>query len=138
MNNERIEVLSQHLPERAEENGYHSIYNLLSSILIHRNPGNVYNHKEKRRESSVGRAMGYGLEGQISIPGSGKVFLFSIASMSALGPTKLPRQLVPEAFPRRQSGRGVKLTVYLHIVPRSREVELYPHSPVILHGVVLF
>jgi hypothetical protein len=32
---------------------------------------------------------------------------------------------------------GIKLTTYLHLVPRSRKVELYLHSPICLHGIVL-
>jgi hypothetical protein len=31
-------------------------------------------------------------------------------------------------FPREQSGRGVKLTTHLQLVPRSRMVELYLHT----------
>jgi hypothetical protein len=34
-------------------------------------------------------------------------------------------------------GRGVKLITDLHLVPTPRMVELYLHSPVSLHGVVL-
>jgi hypothetical protein len=41
------------------------------------------------------------------------------------------------SFPRRQSGRGVKLTTHLYLVPRSRMLELYLHSPICLHGIVL-
>jgi hypothetical protein len=33
--------------------------------------------------------------------------------------------------------RGVKLTTRTHLVPTSRKVELYLHSPIRLHGVVL-
>jgi hypothetical protein len=40
-------------------------------------------------------------------------------------------------FNRGLSGRGVNLTTHLHLVPRSRMVELYLHSPVCLHGIVL-
>jgi hypothetical protein len=32
---------------------------------------------------------------------------------------------------------GVKLTTHLHLVPRSRKVELYLHSPICFHGIVL-
>jgi hypothetical protein len=35
------------------------------------------------------------------------------------------------------SGRGVKLTTHLHIVLKSRMVELNLHFPIRLHGVVL-
>jgi hypothetical protein len=40
-------------------------------------------------------------------------------------------------FPRGKSDRGVKLTIHLHPVPKSRIVELYLHSLIRLHGVVL-
>jgi hypothetical protein len=59
---------------------------------INRNFGNVYKHKDKSRDSEVGIVMGYGLDGRVSIPDRGKVFLFSIAFMSALGPTQSPSQ----------------------------------------------
>jgi hypothetical protein len=36
-----------------------------------------------------------------------------------------------------ESGWGVKLTTHLHLVPRSIKVELWLHSPIRLHGVVL-
>jgi hypothetical protein len=32
---------------------------------------------------------------------------------------------------------SVKLTTHLHLLPRSRKVELYLHSPIRLHGIVL-
>jgi hypothetical protein len=34
-------------------------------------------------------------------------------------------------------GRGLKLTTHLHLVPRSGMVELYFHSPLHLHGLLL-
>jgi hypothetical protein len=37
-------------------------------------------------------AMGYGLDGQFSNSGKGKIFLFSTAFIPALGPTQLPLQ----------------------------------------------
>jgi hypothetical protein len=39
--------------------------------------------------------MGYGLDGQGSIPGRGKIFLFSTASRPVLGPTQPPIQWIP-------------------------------------------
>jgi hypothetical protein len=39
--------------------------------------------------------MGYSLDGWGSIPGRGKIFLFSIASILALGPNQPPIQWVP-------------------------------------------
>jgi hypothetical protein len=35
------------------------------------------------------------------------------------------------------SGRGMKLTIHLHLEPRTRMVELYLHSLIRLHGVVV-
>jgi hypothetical protein len=52
------------------------------------------------RDSSVGIAMGYGLEGQGSIPDRRKILLFSIASRLALGTTQSSIQWVPGYFPR--------------------------------------
>jgi hypothetical protein len=43
------------------------------------------------------------------------------------GPPSLLSNGYRRLFPRAQIGRGVKLTTYLHLVPRSRMVELYRH-----------
>jgi hypothetical protein len=40
-------------------------------------------------------------------------------------------------FPSGQSGRGAMLTTHLQLVTRSRKVDLYIHSLIRLHGVVL-
>jgi hypothetical protein len=40
-------------------------------------------------------------------------------------------------FPGGKSGKDVKLTTHLHLLPKSRMVELYLHSPIRLHGIVL-
>jgi hypothetical protein len=36
----------------------------------------------------------------------------------------------------KKSGRRLKLTTHLHLVPRPRMVELYLHSNICLHGIV--
>jgi len=42
------------------------------------------------------------------------------------------------SFHGRQSGRNVKLTVHLHLVPKSKNAYSYTSTPPIrLHGVVL-
>jgi hypothetical protein len=41
------------------------------------------------------------------------------------------------SFFRKESGQGVKLTTHVYLLSRSRMVELYPHSPIRLHGVLL-
>jgi hypothetical protein len=37
----------------------------------------------------------------------------------------------------RYSARSVNLIAHLHLVPKSRMMELYLHSPICLHGVAL-
>jgi hypothetical protein len=46
----------------------------------------MYNNN---RDSAVGTVTGYGLDGRCSIPGRGKIFLFSVLSRLVLGPTPL-------------------------------------------------
>jgi hypothetical protein len=45
------------------------------------------------RDNSGGIATGYGLEERGSIPGRGKVFLFSVVSIQAMGPTHTPMSI---------------------------------------------
>jgi hypothetical protein len=56
---------------------------------------------------------------------------FSTASRSVLGPIQPPIQLKPGRglFLRGQSNQGVKLTIQLYLVPRSKMVSLELHSP---------
>jgi hypothetical protein len=65
-------------------------------------------------DSSVGVGMGYRPDGRCSIPGRGKIFLFSIASRLVLGPTQPPIQWIP-----------------------GWAVELYLHFPICLHCIML-
>jgi hypothetical protein len=66
------------------------------------------------------------------------IFLFTIASRPALGPTQPPIQWVPGALSLgvKRPGHEADLSP-----PSSAEVkecvELYLHSPIRLHGVVL-
>jgi hypothetical protein len=70
------------------------------------------------RDSSFGVATGYALDGP------------------ALGPTRFQR--VPGALsPEVKAAGGVKVTTHFHLVPRSRMVKLYLHSPICLLGIVL-
>jgi hypothetical protein len=41
------------------------------------------------------------------------------------------------SLPKGKVAGGVKLTTHLHLVPRSRTVELYLHSSMCLHSIVL-
>jgi hypothetical protein len=88
------------------------------------------------QDSPLGIETGHKLDGPHSVPGKAKIFLFSIVSKPALGPTNPPIQWVPGAIPRRQSDRGEKLTIRLHPVSRPGMVELHLHSPMGLHSKV--
>jgi hypothetical protein len=60
---------------------------------------------------------------------------FSTVFTSTLGPTKPPIQWVLGALSpevKRPGREG-----HIHLVPRSRMVDLYLHSPIRLHGLVL-
>jgi hypothetical protein len=65
-----------------------------------------------------------------------EIFLFSIASRSALGPIQPRIQCVLGALPpgvrRQRPGAN-----HLHLVMRSRMVELYLQFPICLHGRML-
>jgi hypothetical protein len=72
----------------------------------------------RSRDSSVGIATGYGLDGRGSIIGRGKIFLFSTVTSTALEPTHPPIQCVPEAL-----SPGVKRPGRDHSPPSSAEVK---------------
>jgi hypothetical protein len=66
---------------------------------------------------------GYELDSRSSIPGS--------------VPTSLLSNGYSGLLPWRSNSHGVKLTTHVHLVPRSRMVELYFHSPICPDGIVL-
>jgi hypothetical protein len=82
-------------------------------------------------------ATGYAMDGRGSNPGSDKIFLFSISSGPALGPNQPPTQWLSGSLSLRGNGWGVKMTTHLHLVPRSRIVELYFHSSISLPCIML-
>jgi hypothetical protein len=90
--------------------GYKCLLHCRETFATHRN----------RPQSSVGTAMDYGLDGWDSIPGRGKKF-FSTAFRSALGPTQLPIQWVPQSLSPRVKHPG-------------READGSPPSSVISNG----
>jgi hypothetical protein len=52
----------------------------------------------RSRDSSVGIAAGYRLDGRGSVPDRGKIFVYSTATSSPLGPPQPPVQWVPRAL----------------------------------------
>jgi hypothetical protein len=82
--------------------------------------------------------MGYWLYDHGSILCKGKI-LFSSPQRSDRfwSPPSLLSNGYRGLSPRGLSGRDVKLTIHLHLIPRSKIVELYLHSPKYLYGIVL-
>jgi hypothetical protein len=74
------------------------------------------------QDSSVGKARAYGLDCRASIPGR---YVYKRFFSS------------PQRPDRTDPEWGLKLTTHFHLVLRPRMVELYLHSPICLHGVVL-
>jgi hypothetical protein len=80
-----------------------------------------------------------------SIPGKGRfdswqgreIFLFSLTSRLALQPIQPPVKWVLVAVSPVVKQQGCEMTTHLHLVLRLRMVELYLHSPIHLHGMVL-
>jgi hypothetical protein len=71
------------------------------------------------RDSVVGIATCYGLDDRgvgVQVPVGVRIF----TSRPALGSTQPPIQWVPGAISPGVSGGGLKLTIHLHLVPRSR------------------
>jgi hypothetical protein len=90
---------------------------------------------QKCSDSLVGIATGYGLDGPFSIPGSVSFFL-STASRLALDPAQPPIQWVPAAPSPRLKRLGREADHSLHVVSRSKKVELYLYSLICPHGIV--
>jgi hypothetical protein len=86
----------------------------------------------------VGIATGYGLNGRGSNPGKENIFSYAQRLDRLCGPPSLLSNVFGgSSFPGGKTGRDVKLTSHLHLVPRSRMVELYLLSHTCLHGIVL-
>jgi hypothetical protein len=86
------------------------------------------------RVNSVSTVSGYWFDDraiEVRSPAEAKEFIF-VASVSrpALGPTQHPVQCVPGVLsPELKYSRGVTLTTYPHLVPRSRMSRSYISSP---------
>jgi hypothetical protein len=83
----------------------------------------------KSRDISVGIDASYVVDGRSSIPGRGKFFLFSIASRWVLRPTQPPIQRVEGCISPCVKRPVQEADQSLHVVWRSRMIELYLHSP---------
>jgi hypothetical protein len=85
------------------------------------------------RDSAVGIATYYALDGRGSIPNRGKKFspLHSLQTDSGTHTGPILVQWIPRVLIAGVNSRSVKLTTHLHLVPRSRMVELspLPHRP---------
>jgi hypothetical protein len=88
-------------------------------------------------DSSVGIVVGYWLDGQDSIPGTGKELFFYTASRLTMGPIQPPAQWVPGArFPAEKRPERDDD----HSPPSSAEIKKRGAIPPLskpLHGVVL-
>jgi hypothetical protein len=92
------------------------------------------------RDSAGGIATGYGLTDLgvgVRVPVLSIIFTSPCCPDRLWGQTSLLSNGYRGLFPRGYSGRSVKLTTHLQLVPRSRKVGLYIHSPIRLHSVVL-
>jgi hypothetical protein len=76
------------------------------------------------KDSSIGIATDYGLDGRGSIHSKKIIFLFSTAFYRLWGPPSLLSNRYQDLFPMGQSGRGMKLTTHHHLLQRSRMVEV--------------
>jgi hypothetical protein len=89
------------------------------------------------RDSSAGTVTGYGLDDLGLVPGSARFFSSPECPDQSCGPSSLLSNGYRVLYPRGYSGRGVKLTTHLHLVPRSRKLQRNFHSPIRLHGIAI-
>jgi hypothetical protein len=94
---------------------------------------NIWHGKAVIAQSVQRQAMGWIVEETgFDSRNEQEVFPFSTAFRLVLGPNQPPIQWFSGHFPRNKEAGGMKLTTHLHLVPRSRMVELYLHSPMCL------
>jgi hypothetical protein len=87
----------------------------------------------RSRYNSVGTETDYRLDDQGSIPGSGKnVFFFPQRQSRLRGPPSILYDAYRVLLPWGLSGRSLKFTTSLNLVPESIMVELYHHFPYVV------
>jgi hypothetical protein len=83
----------------------------------------LYQRQGGRRDNAVGIATSYGLVGRgvgVRVPVGARCVSFPRRPVRFWGPLGLVSSEYLGLFPRRQSGRGLKLTTHLQLFPRSR------------------
>jgi hypothetical protein len=86
----------------------------------------------KSRDSSVGVALGYRLDdrdSRVRFPAAAGNFSLHHRVQNGSGTPQPPIQWVPGALSLGYSGRGMKLTTHIHLVPRSRMRGAIPPLP---------
>jgi hypothetical protein len=88
-------------------------------------------------DSSFGIAISYGLGWQGLIPVRGKRFFCTAVSKLALGPTQPYIQWALETVSLGVKRPGLEADHSLQSTAKVKMVDLYLHSPICLHGIVL-
>jgi hypothetical protein len=89
----------------------------------------VNNNNNKSLDRSIYIATDYELDGRVSIPGRGKIFLYSTASRPVMEPTPPPIQLIPEV---KRLGREADHSSIAEV----KKGGAIPPIPIRLHDVV--
>jgi hypothetical protein len=93
----------------------------------------------RSRDSSVGIATGYVLDDRevgVRVLVGSRIFSSPLRPDGLSGPPSLLSNEYRGLSPRGKSGRGMKLTNHLQLLPRSEYVDRYIHFPIRLHGLV--
>jgi hypothetical protein len=104
-------------------------------VSAYREPVRHISHihsKIRSRGSSVSTVSDYGLEDRaigFRSPAGPKDFSLASVSRPALGPTRPLYNGYWGSFPGAKRGRGVTLTTYTHLLPKSRMSRSYTSSP---------